>query len=112
MMPPTEEYGGLVETGCRVAPDHPAFAGHFPGRPIWPGVLLLAEVFETLRAAPGVAASLGAMPELQSVKFLAPVGPGSELTVALQPQPGRCDFEIRSAAVTVARGRLRAAAAR
>ncbi len=103
--------GARIETTCRVAPDHPAFAGHFPGRPVWPGVALLAEVYEAVRHSKGLASALGNAPQLQSVKFLAPVGPGAELTLFLQPQPQGCDFEIRCAAATVARGRLRASAA-
>ena len=33
-------------SGSTIAADHPAFAGHFPGRPLLPGVALLAEVLE------------------------------------------------------------------
>ena len=34
---------------CRVAADHPALPGHFPGRPIVPGVLLLDAVLQAMR---------------------------------------------------------------
>jgi 3-hydroxyacyl-[acyl-carrier-protein] dehydratase len=65
-----------------VAADHPAFAGHFPGHPVLPGVVLLAEVLA------GVEAGLG-LPmdriQIRSAKFHAPVLPGSTLTVELVP---------------------------
>ena len=37
-----------------IAADHPAFAGHFPGRPLLPGVALLSEVLEAVLAEPDV----------------------------------------------------------
>lgn len=60
-----------------IAADHPAFAGHFPGRPLLPGVVLLAEVLEVLLADPAAAAWTAAT--LNAVKFLAPVEPGADL---------------------------------
>lgn len=75
----------------RIPADHPAFAGHFPGRPIVPGVLLLAEVIEA------VVAQRGAAPmQLGTVKFLAPVGPDAELRIEWdEGAGGRLRFEVQ-----------------
>ena len=94
---------------CDVPADHPAFAGHFPGRPVWPGVLLLAEVMEALRAAPALAVALGERPQIAAAKFLAPVRPASRLDIALTPAAGGgagIGFEVRCGATLVASGRL------
>ena len=34
--------------------DHPAFAGHFPGKPILPGVVLLDVALQTIAGASGI----------------------------------------------------------
>jgi 3-hydroxyacyl-[acyl-carrier-protein] dehydratase len=61
-----------------VPPDHPAFAGHFPGTPIVPGVMLLDTVLHTIAAATGIALDTC---EISSVKFLGRAGPGEELEI-------------------------------
>jgi 3-hydroxyacyl-[acyl-carrier-protein] dehydratase len=80
---------------CRVAvaPDHPAFAGHFPGQPLLPGVVLLGEVLEVLmREAPE---ALGKHPCVSAVKFLAPVRPGGSLEIRwTAPGQERLRFEV------------------
>ncbi len=80
-----------------IAPDHPAFAGHFPGRPLLPGVALLAEVLETALDAPELAARLGTSPRLGVVKFLAPVRPGAELEIGFDASGTRLHFTVRAA---------------
>lgn len=58
--------------------DHPAFAGHFPGTPILPGVVLLDKVLQAIAHAGAIAVDHC---EIGSVKFLSPVRPGDELVL-------------------------------
>lgn len=79
-----------VEARVTFAAGHPVFAGHFPGRPIVPGALLLDEVLYAAMQASGATAvgqtdtpADGPMPHWQiaSVKFLSPVQPGETLAI-------------------------------
>ena len=93
-----------MQTVLRIAADHPAYAGHFPGRPILPGVALLSEVMHQIGQATGRG------PEqwtLASAKFLQPVTPGLALTLEhTASASGAIRFEVRSAAGLVASGTL------
>jgi 3-hydroxyacyl-[acyl-carrier-protein] dehydratase len=60
-----------------ISPGHPCLPGHFPGRPLVPGVLLLEEALAlVLPHFPG--ATLAGLP---TVKFSAPVAPGEVVEV-------------------------------
>lgn len=85
--------------------DHPAFAGHFPGQPLLPGVTVLSEVMERVACVPGLSTRLGPSPLLSNAKFLAPVVPGSVLRVLLTEEATQLRFEVRREAALVAQGR-------
>jgi len=70
-----------------IASDHPCLPGHFPGRPLVPGVLLLDRVLAAIEAAHG---PLGPV-RLPQVKFLQPLLPGEDARVELDacPAPDR-----------------------
>jgi 3-hydroxymyristoyl/3-hydroxydecanoyl-(acyl carrier protein) dehydratase len=84
----------MPSTTREIAVDHPCFAGHFPGRPIVPGVLLLAEVVEALRADAATARLLGSTPTLGAVKFLSPATPGARLRIDWEPSATRVRSEV------------------
>jgi 3-hydroxyacyl-[acyl-carrier-protein] dehydratase len=63
-----------------VPADHPTFAGHFPGRPVLPGVVLLDMVATVMRRA---MSSEAEVIQLRSVKFRSPILPGDELTIQI-----------------------------
>jgi 3-hydroxymyristoyl/3-hydroxydecanoyl-(acyl carrier protein) dehydratase len=84
--------------------DHPAYAGHFPGRPILPGVVLLDAALHALAVAQGMAAEQG-LAQLKSAKFHSPVTPGEALILHYSESPNAgFRFEIRSGARSVASG--------
>jgi len=89
-----------------IAVDHPAFAGHFPGRPMLPGVALLAEAMEAAAGEPGLAKAIGPAPLLTVVKFLAPVAPGATLEVDVQLEASTVAFRIDAEGGPVAVGKF------
>jgi 3-hydroxyacyl-[acyl-carrier-protein] dehydratase len=87
-------------TILHVPAHHPAFKGHFPGAPLLPGVVLLDEMLQAVRAE--------ASWTIASAKFLHPVRPGETLTLEHAPPlaNGAVRFTIRSAGQAVASGTL------
>ena len=90
-----------------VAPDHPCLAGHFPGRPLVPGVVILEHVLEAIEAAHG---PLGAV-RLPQVKFLQPLLPGERATIELEraDDAPRWRFRVRRDDALLASGDIVAA---
>lgn len=88
----------------RVPDDHPAFAGHFPGTPILPGVVLLDVALRTIADAHQLALDRC---EIGSAKFLRPVRGGDTLAFHHQRLAGGAiQFEVRLSDTLVASGTL------
>jgi len=91
-----------------ISPLHPAFAGHFPGTPIIPGVVLLDETVHALERG---AAQPPLHCEIAAAKFHSVVHPGEALILEDErASDGSIRFIIRTLDRTVASGRLRFAA--
>jgi 3-hydroxyacyl-[acyl-carrier-protein] dehydratase len=80
-----------------ISPDHPALAGHFPGEPIVPGVVLLDEI---LGAAKNAVAGSPAGINIPWVKFHAPLRPGEEFVIRIEKQK----FTVRRGETLIASG--------
>ncbi len=98
------EPGRVAECSTHFAPDDPIFAGHFPGNPLVPGVLLT----EALAQTAGIAAASG-FPEnarplfllsaIRGMKFLAAVRPAEEIRLRaekLAQVEGLFQFKVRA----------------
>lgn len=79
----------------RVAADHPAFAGHFPGMPILPGAVLLDAALHLIEADLHLDLTQW---QLASAKFLEAVRPGDDITV----EHGGADADAVRFAVRIA----------
>jgi 3-hydroxymyristoyl/3-hydroxydecanoyl-(acyl carrier protein) dehydratase len=84
--------------------DHPAYSGHFPGRPLLPGVVLLDHV---LLAIGAIGHGTCRDWEVSQVKFLSAVFPGEPLSLQHDVLPnGSVRFSIHAADRAVATGVL------
>ena len=80
------------QASCVIAPDHPSLAGHFPGNPIVPGVVILDEVYSVLIAWQGHCH----INAFSSVKFLQPILPGQSFIIHLkETAPRQVQFECK-----------------
>ena len=83
--------------------DHPSLPGHFPGRPIVPGVVVLDCAMAVL-LGDGSERVIG----FDEVKFVAPVLPGAEVSVTCSGSTAdRLAFTCTVDGRTVLRGRAR-----
>jgi 3-hydroxyacyl-[acyl-carrier-protein] dehydratase len=78
-----------IESDFRVPTSHPALPGHFPGRPIVPGVLLLDHVIETLRQGTGARVDI-----VREVKFRSALQPEEEAHVLYELKGRHALFHV------------------
>lgn len=95
----------MPQAELRIAADHPSFAGHFPGRPIVPGVVLLDTAQRLIESAHAVS-----LTGIAVAKFHSPASPGEALVLDYALADGAVRFEIRSGGRKIADGRFTAVA--
>lgn len=87
----------------RIDAAHPALAGHFPGNPVVPGVVLLQRVAAAWKAWRG--ARLGKF----DAKFMRPLLPDEDAVIELREDATGVRFSVtRADGTTLARGTLEA----
>ena len=94
----------MIRLSDEIGAAHPALAGHFPGRPMVPGALLLA------RVAAAAERSFGTVRGVPAAKFFAPLRPGERFAVELEQAAAAVRFRITRGATVIATGTLRLAA--
>ena len=85
-----------------ITPEHPSLPGHFPGRPIVPGVVILDHVLAAIEARDGVLGSV----RLPQVKFVQPLLPGEDARIELDGQAPRWRFRVLRDDVLLASGEV------
>lgn len=85
-----------------IAENHPTGAGHFPGNPIIPGALLLAEVLHCIGQAEGLNITSC---NVKSAKFQHPARPGDRVEIEYSySAQGLIDFKCTVAEIRVLSG--------
>jgi 3-hydroxyacyl-[acyl-carrier-protein] dehydratase len=83
-----------LTTTITVDPSEPVLAGHYPGFPILPGLILLEHVNDLVREATGDPALR--LLAAEKIRFLSPVRPGDTVRIEAALNAGEC---IATAAV-------------
>ena len=81
----TDRTDGVFETDVVFPPDADFFAGHFPGFPVTPGVVLLGRAVE---AAERLLEQKARLTEVKKVKFSDPVLPGEAIRLRIERRNG------------------------
>jgi 3-hydroxyacyl-[acyl-carrier-protein] dehydratase len=89
-----------------IGADHPSLPGHFPGRPVVPGVVLLDRVAAAFERWHG--AGVGALPQ---AKFLQPLLPDQCAEIELRRDGRRVAWRIVRDGVDIAVGSIEGAGA-
>ena len=82
---------------------HPSLDGHFPGRPVVPGVLLVATIIDLAEQRLGRPLAIVGAPQ---VKFLRPLLPGESATAEISLVATQLQFELVGSGKPIARGTL------
>ena len=91
------------EAPCEIKADHPCLAGHFPGNPIVPGVVILDEIFNAVTAWKNNCQ----IEQISTVKFLAPIKPDQQFVISLiETKPKRIEFKCSGGDTVFATGKL------
>jgi 3-hydroxymyristoyl/3-hydroxydecanoyl-(acyl carrier protein) dehydratase len=88
-----------------IPPDHPSLPGHFPGRPLVPGVLLLERVLEAIEMRDPARGPLAAL-RLPQVKFVQPLLPGEVADIVLEGEAPRWKFRVLRGGALLASGEV------
>jgi len=87
-----------------ISADHPSLAGHFPGHPVVPGVVMLGEIMKVIRETTKERIEFVGMP---SAKFLSPLNPGESLAIRIGQQgDGTMEFTCTTGPRLIASGCL------
>lgn len=110
------EPGQCAEASLYLRPDNPVFAGHFPKRPIFPGVLMIEQMAQTacwvLASVPGIPQNRHyALVRVEHCEFRQHAQPGDTLVAhaRLERQTGKFAFfdcQISRDGQNIARARL------
>ncbi len=87
-----------------IGADHPSLAGHFPGHPVVPGVVMLGAVMNAIRELTKERIEFVGMP---AAKFMSPLNPGEPLIIRLDQQAdGTTEFTCTTVSRLIASGCL------